>query len=277
MASDNESLRAERLTYAALCRENTGAHMCDSGGVYGRTYDLPPPGENLPQLVSGWEEGGPPSLSAAGYLSAAFPIDRRMQADWEKASGGRALSWFESVIAFMTRRGYAELARDNTYNRESDLDQCFVWSVWAKPEPGGGGWREDDRGEWSYDREWWYLKDLVTVIHAHTGCDVRGGYSRPAFSAGADWEAVLCSGFCFGYEAESGTDAEGRELGPDALVSLSERWCTGWSACPWAALGRDIEEFLSPPELSGGVWSVKARDKDGNTLAIVPQPPLESW
>jgi len=31
--------------------------MCDSGGVYGRIYDLPPPGENLPQLVSGWEEG----------------------------------------------------------------------------------------------------------------------------------------------------------------------------------------------------------------------------
>lgn len=276
MATDKADLRADTLTYAALCREDTGAHMCDSGGAYGRIYDRPPVEEGLAQLISCWgSKGGPPTMSTAAYLSEMFPIDHGLQGQWEEFDGAHDdLNWFESAEEFMESRGYVRLAKDNTYNGESDLDQCFVWSVWAKPDPDKHGWGEAADGVWSYDREWWYLDDLVTVIHVHTGCDVRGGYSRPAFNTRSDWESVLCDGFCFGYWAECGTDTDGEGLDRGALDSLSETWSTGYSRAPWYRLEQDVGEWLGNPSLdSDGRWFVLVKDKDGRTLKVQPQPP----
>ena len=274
MATDKESLRAGVVTYAALCRENTGAGMCDSGDAYGRIYDRPPVEEGLAQLISRWDsKDESPSMSTAAYLAGMFPIDRGWQGNWEKFDRAHGdLGWFESADAFMASLGYVRLAKDNTYNGESDLDQCFVWSVWAKPDPGNRGWGETEDGVWSYDREWWYLGALVTVIHVHTGCDVRGGYGRPAFNTRSDWEGVLCSGFCFGYRAESGTRADGTALDQDELDVISDRWSTGYSNCPWYQMKNEIEEFLTGPVLGdGGYWFITAMDNYGCTLRIVPE------
>ena len=277
MATDKADLRADTLTYAALCREDTGAHMCDSGGAYGRIYDRPPVEEGLAQLISCWgSKGEPPTMSTAAYLSEMFPIDHGLQGQWEEFDGAHEdLNWFESAEEFMKSRGYVRLAKDNTYNGESDLDQCFVWSVWAKPDPDKHGWGEAVDGVWLYDREWWYLDDLVTVIHVHTGCDVRGGYSRPAFNTRSDWEGVLCHGFCFGYRAESGTRADGTALDPDELDGIMERWSTGYSDCPWYQMKNEIEEFLTGPVFGDeGYWFIVAGDKYGRTLRIVPEAAL---
>jgi len=134
-------------------RQNTGRHMLDSGDYYGRHYDQPPVTEDSPLLV-GW----PPAIETAVFLDGYFDILDELQNSFDPE---------QDLGEFMELRGLVSVARDNTYNHESDLTQCYIWEVFVPFNH-----RDDD---WLYDR------DAVVVIRIHTGCDVRGGYSDPIF------------------------------------------------------------------------------------------------
>lgn len=272
-----EALAPDTVTWGSLCRENTGRAMCDSGDFYGRHWERPP-SKPPRDGIARWDKYGV-TLSTEAYLEARFPIDRGLQNRWAEfdAASDEDLTWAESVDAFMKREGYVELSRGNVYNEPNDLSQVFQWSVWAKPDADARGWTQDAAtGAWGYINEWWYLDGLVTVIRVHTGCDVRGGYSRPGFSTGADWESVLCAGFSAGIRAVSGTDAEGGELDDSELAALCESWDIGYSREPGYRFSEDVEEWVEEPRRGeNGRWTGTVKLKSGETVTAEPDAPGE--
>ena len=150
-------------TVTKYTRQNTGSHFLDSGGAYGRIYDMPV----MPDRIS-WDKWGAATISVTHMLAEyanVHPLHRQFY-KWDLAQEVN-LPWFESADAFMRSRGYTCAARENTYNNEHDLDQNMVWEVWLP--------------EWDASGDWYYSDDAVVVLFIHTGCDVRGGYSSPMF------------------------------------------------------------------------------------------------
>ena len=62
---------------------------------------------------------------------------------------------------------YRQVVHDNTYNYDSDLDQCVMYMVFVP--------------EHQSSDEWYWNTDAVMVVFSHNGCDVRGGYADPMF------------------------------------------------------------------------------------------------
>lgn len=151
------------------CRANTGTHFLDSGGDNGRHWQKPAIDEDHP-IVSWDPRFKDATLHTGPFLAEwagdgiAHDIHERFDA---YANEYPNLPWFELADQFMREElGLEQAARDNTYNGESDLDQCFVWEVW----------NDGSNPDWIYPDE-----STVTVLYIHTGCDVRGGYSWPVF------------------------------------------------------------------------------------------------
>ena len=161
-------------------RQNTGRSLLDSGDYYGRVYETP-----APCGLFSVARDGDVSLALTGLLAQTATLvtefQARLDAAWGSGSrdGGAgftgpdgefvntdALDQFEIGPAVMEAFGYVRVSRDNTYNGEQDLDQNFVYEVWQS---------EANEGS----REWIYDETAVVLVYAHTGCDVRGGYSTP--------------------------------------------------------------------------------------------------
>lgn len=205
---------------ADMLTENTGRHMLDSGGAYGRNWernagaDVATFKERPAVILSTWERDGKTvvsylSLDVFHFLSdrltglsdidAAF---REFDAEPERASE----SWFANLEEFReTRDDLRHVYGVNTYNGEDALSQVLQYDVF-----------ETDDG------------DPVVALMIHGGCDVRGGYTAPRwFTLGetydladnADFEIVLTE----------------PETAPDALAQL-----TAFEEFPVPAGGRSI-------------------------------------
>jgi hypothetical protein len=151
------------------CRAPSGKHMLDSGGDNGRHWQRPPLTDQDP--IASWSpEWKEATLHTGPFLAdwagegIAHDIHKRFD---EYADECPNMPWFELADQFMRDElGLEQAARDNTYNGESDLDQCYVWEVW----------NDGSSTDWIYPDD-----STVTVIFIHTGADVRGGYSWPIF------------------------------------------------------------------------------------------------
>lgn len=229
--TSKENLKAANITFKAACRENTGAHMLDSGGAYGRIYNQPDIQEDEPEMT--WERDCSPTINTWAYLDSGWTINRKMQGDWEAwdAEHGGDLNWFESGAEFMRSRGYVLEERGNPYNSENDLNQVFVFEVWNLPD-------QQDRSDGGIYTQ----PDTTTVFYIHTGCDVRGGYGRPIFTD-PDGEYAGPYDCVAGFYAIEGTDERGMPLSDSALRELDEKWAVGYSSNPFYQLCQDAEEF----------------------------------
>lgn len=146
------------------CRWNTGVHMLDSGGETGRVWQRPPPKEK-PGVLDG------ETIVLARFLRDHFHEDEAMTAEFMAfvdEPGQRDASFFDNEVAFMLARGYVSDNRDNTYNHPNSFDQEWIWQVWHH------------LGRKSSPSVAVNATTMVT-ISAHTGADVRGGYSPPFF------------------------------------------------------------------------------------------------
>lgn len=225
MSTTKDKLRPENITFAAACRENTGAHFLDSGGAYGRHHERPEISDKTPTII--WEDKEyPPSLLTSAYLDNIFEIDRKLQkkwSDWDDATK-EELDWFASAAQFMDSMDMESVLRDNTYNQENDLTQDFVYSVYI---PIGN----------ASDEAIYAGEDVVTVLFIHCGCDVRGGYGRPLFCRGTgDYSIPTYPVVEFITES----------IDPE-LRSLGEKWQLGYSAHPWYQFNEDVEEYCDRP------------------------------
>jgi hypothetical protein len=247
---------------AKACRYNSGSHFLDSGSAYGRHHEKAPLTEAAPAVsidVYGNSERGwdiTATLETAHFLSERCSVDPDISAQFEEWAGldeNSDKNWFEASEEFCRESlGLFQHARDNVYNGENDLSQVYIWEVWSADEN---------------ESDWVYAKDALCVVFIHTGCDVRGGYSKPLFLRhSGDYAAPL--DFVAQFGISEGRDAEGNELDRDEFHSLDERWQCGYSSCPSSQLNKDVARvFWRGPD-----WFI-ASLKSGEIVKIFAAAP----
>ena len=211
-------------------RQNTGSHFLDSGDYYGRNYENP-----VPEHMAAFDKYGCPTLSLTHVIAETCDFhdmhEEFYDSDHQPTNDG--------VEAFMEERGYRLATHDNTYNYDSNLDQCVMYMAFVP---------EDNASE-----EWYYNDDSVLVVFSHNGCDVRGGYADPMFLEPSGRYSELPFVFCtiaslysaelsdgqneriqagysgypigelegMGYEfVENNDDGSGTFKGPDGLITV---------------------------------------------------------
>ena len=155
--------------------ENSGCHICDSGGVSGRAWQHNrqiTDWEALPELkVETWSDNDfYCSVSAYKFLTSFLSITEESR-KWQKKFDEfcdleeyRSESWITCMEEFSKRKLGIEYVRlENTYNYDNLLDHDiqFLMTYWDNPA------RKVD------------LDQPLIILQIHTGMDIRGGYSSP--------------------------------------------------------------------------------------------------
>ena len=209
-------------------REDTGRHMLDSGGAYGRHHESPPVATDDPEVTwdPKWMDCSA-TISTAHLLSNFFTIRQDLMKQFDKWVESHEGSWFEAGDEFMHEvMGYVSVARDNVCNSENDLSQVYVYEVW--------------RPEDAEDREWIYADDAIVVLHIHTGCDIRGGYTRPYFcEGGGDGGYVIPFDLSAEYRIE-----ESHTMSEDAMREVDESWSAGYSSYPLGQVEERVKRWF---------------------------------
>jgi hypothetical protein len=160
---------------ASMLQENTGRHMLDSGGAYGRNWEHNQ-GRDFskedPCTLDG-RCGLEVTHNLYHWLSERLDYNPDLQRQFTRFCNreeNREDSWFANLDAFMEERqarakrrgedfggiyGEGDPVVVNTYNHESLLSQVIQYVYW-----------EDNSGG-----------HVFLMIHG--GCDVRGGYTKP--------------------------------------------------------------------------------------------------
>ena len=245
--------------FAEACRYDSGKSFLDSGDYYGRHYEKPPVAEDCnPVAVSVYTRGKDVDVTAtietAHFLDRNYQVDTELQRKFDEWQENREGNWFELAQQFCEKElGLHSQARDNTYNHECDLSQVYVWEVFTPEEK---------------PSDWLYAEDSVVVIHIHTGCDVRGGYSAPLFCRSRGEYAVAVGHVAEFHVAKTHYEVEGGEY------ALDERWRSGWSSCPASEVSKDIERVFTHT-VKGNTFIAKL--KSGEVVRIAAEIPYVGW
>lgn len=142
----------------AMLTENTGRHMLDSGGAYGRHWEdnqgltletlL-----NSPRVTVG--KYGDVSLSIFHHLKECATYSAPLDAAFQEFSQNSENSYLQDMAEFIQYIGAENQGSFNSYNWKSNLSQVIQFHCF-------------NIGEENY-----------ALIQIHGGADVRGGYTRP--------------------------------------------------------------------------------------------------
>jgi len=178
-----EQILQEMLT------ENTGRHMLDSGGAYGRNYDRNKGRdfESETETVLKWEFGGMDVTHNLYHwlkdrLDYAPKEDKEFH-DFAELKENEDKYWPEVIEDFVKNHLCDDFSPEgvqsyNTYNGDDLLSQVI---------------------------QYWYIDETYVILQVHGGCDVRGGYTAPRiFYAGDDgcsiYDNARASIYCTGRE-----------------------------------------------------------------------------
>ena len=174
----------QKLVYAMLT-ENTGSHMLDSGGAYGRNWErnqaktIEDFDNELEATIdkSEWTDKDGKvhteyerTVSVFHYLSeleSDHLCDKfnELNTDCKDWDGDFAWGVSQKGADFLELIGMEYKHEFNTYNGDSDLSQILQ-----------GSWLEDADG------------DTYLLLQIHGGCDARGGYTdAKLFKVEDDW------------------------------------------------------------------------------------------
>ena len=149
----------------AMLKENTGTHMCDSGGAYGRNWqrNQSKDFEKEPAAevnFSVWKDqlSIEYSRSVFHFLLDRLEFNEELNADFKRFLDANDYYDFEAMQAFCDLHGY-DSQTINTYNGECNLSQTLQFISFGT-------------GSESYEHD-------HVLLQIHGGCDVRGGYSEP--------------------------------------------------------------------------------------------------
>ena len=152
-----------------LCRYDSGRHFLDSGGAYGRHHEKPPIARDAFPITLYLTEGEVlPTIETWALLDDALVINHEWQEEFENGWDGD-LTWAEEIEKFVKSKGFHGGSGGYTYGTPNALSQDIVWSV-SSTEPGD---------------VWNTYEETITVVQIHTGCDARGGFSKPIICEGA--------------------------------------------------------------------------------------------
>lgn len=139
-----------------MLKTNTGAHMLDSGGAYGRHHE-----RNAKKKLDFLED------IKLNYWGCTIPVhvymDTMLELNDITAMFNRILSrdyyWVQEAYEYLVEKGfeleepYAGGGKCNTYNHDNDLSQDFQYQLFE------------------------YDGDTYCLFQLHNGCDIRGGYT----------------------------------------------------------------------------------------------------
>ncbi|QDP65390.1 MAG: hypothetical protein Tp182DCM212571_8 [Prokaryotic dsDNA virus sp.] len=159
-----------RNAVIAQLRENTGAHMLDSGGAYGRGF------ERWAKVTDDTALSAPPVTVHPDYLTINTPQWLADRAEVQPKLTRAFRLWAaltdpeDSEPWLVTMERFAERIREidgstdyegvhgstvNTYNHDSMLDEVLQYVIFV------------------------YRGNYYMLLQTHNGCDLRGGYSSP--------------------------------------------------------------------------------------------------
>jgi hypothetical protein len=164
---------------AAMLTENTGRHMLDSGGAYGRNFERNAGATvealmERPEVIpSTWERDGATvveyvTLDVFHFLRQRVEYLPELDAEFHEfamADEREREPWFACLEEWLTEVGATgghmgqHPMTVNTYNGEDCLSQVLQYTVFWLPE------REEE--------------GPFIALTIHGGCDVRGGYTAP--------------------------------------------------------------------------------------------------
>lgn len=183
---------------AEMFTESTGAHMLDSGGAYGRSWERNQSGaekagsaveyfKSRPEVAFHFWDDKFDYLTIDGFhwLTKNVDYDPELQARFEAYAAESEEPWLVDMETFMEAEECAREGRVvNTYNFDTLLNETFQWVEWR-----------DEYG------------DTLLLLSYHGGCDVRGGYTKPRafrvvddymgdfrfdlFCTNSDWQTAL--------------------------------------------------------------------------------------
>ena len=148
-----------------MLTENTGTHMLDSGGAYGRKWQrnrhITDFRQTHPLTVEIDKYGIEYTIHVFPYLteqlehdSDCVRLENRYKHYCEKTD---QYIGYSSIEGFVEEKLGSSAMGENTYNRDSILSQVLQYSIFT------------------------YNGDKFIALQIHGGCDVRGGYTDPRF------------------------------------------------------------------------------------------------
>lgn len=152
-----------------MLTENTGKHMLDSGGAYGRHWEQNQ-GKDFSKQPEAWYStryGGIETCrSVFWYLVNNLTYSEEMDKKWNDFGMSEENideSWYSLIPLFIESINGKEIMSENTYNHESGLSQVIQYTIFE--------------AETDAELEGWTTQYIMLQIHG--GCDVRGGYTKP--------------------------------------------------------------------------------------------------
>lgn len=159
-----------RDVLAGMMVENTGRHMLDSGGAYGREWER---NQGMTRAdfdarpSAYWDWNGYPTLDMYHYLAERLeyvPVLDRFLGVFSESDGRERDPWLVIMEEFAEYVGGENIRTGNSYNDETFLSGVFQWV------------------EFDFDDQ------RFVLLQVHGGCDVRGGYTRPrVFTTSENW------------------------------------------------------------------------------------------
>ena len=150
-------------TVRKMLTENTGKHILDSGGTYGRHWQRNKSRDFHNEPYGWWDiilNVPYPVVSLYSVLTEVF-YDANLEdvtedyEDFAESEDYKRKPHLECLYAFGDYNDWGHAVSDNTANRENVLDQDFQYVWWPDAE--------------------------IIAIQSHNGADLRGGYSSPRF------------------------------------------------------------------------------------------------
>lgn len=141
----------------SMMTENTGRHMLDSGGAYGRHWESNQGIDFESDVPEATWRGGP-TVNVYHWLKDRVSYAPAMDRLFRIYCADSDDTWYADTCAFaehMNDDRYEDVWGYNTYNGEDLLSQTLQWTGFT------------------YDCERYIL------LQVHGGCDVRGGYTAP--------------------------------------------------------------------------------------------------
>lgn len=180
---ETDTIPTTRDVLRGMFTENTGRHMLDSGGAYGRHWERNQGRQfdNEPHAVISLRWGYiDVTYNTYQWLAERVEYDHEMQQEFLAFANqpeNEHTGWLELMERFVTEvRGGAGIYNDgkpfttNTYNGECLLDQTLQFTYWTEEETG----------------------EEFILLQVHGGCDVRGGYTAPVvFSASIEDRGIF--------------------------------------------------------------------------------------
>lgn len=191
-------------------QERPQKSLCDSGGAYGyqgernaaKTWDELVYGEKTEAHV--YTHSDPHALdiqlsvSMASYLYNNLTFNKELDDEFQEFYNNSEECNLAAIVDFLESKGI-EHTISNSYNYENSLDGVIQWA------------------------EFEYQGEKVAILSYHTGCDVRGSYSRPRTYTINCYEGYLGHCDCDSYGCKSAQwdeDKRSQTEGVDDLDKL---------------------------------------------------------